>query len=220
MLFSAAILAARRTAVLAVALLLAALVTIGHLRPLPAAFAFWSDPIVLQFASGMLVAVAFRAGWRCPTWFSCGLISAGVGCYLPTLHGDAIDLPRGISSGLPALCILAGVVFIQNPKDDHRVADAFRLLGDASYALYLIHPFVFVSPRRLFPEAITTVSSPALYGLFLLGCSIAVAILVHLALEKPTTRMLGRGISRILDAVRGAPSVATRDSASGDRRAR
>jgi peptidoglycan/LPS O-acetylase OafA/YrhL len=59
-----------------------------------------------------------------------------------------------------------------------------------------------VFPRRLLPDVATTVSSPALYGLLLLGCSIAAAILVHLTFEKPTTQMLRRGVSHALDAVR------------------
>jgi exopolysaccharide production protein ExoZ len=220
-LFSVAILAARGKAVLAVVTLFAALVTIGRLAPLPTALAFWSDPIILEFAFGMLLAIAFRAGWRCPTWLSCALIAAGVGAFLLTFQGDAIGLPRVVNWGLPAFCILAGVLFIGGTTGNHRVANAFCLLGNASYALYLVHPFVFVFPRRLLPDVATTVSSPALYGLLLLGCSIAAAILVHLTFEKPTTQMLRRGVSHALDAVRIRLLLARRGSvaatsASGD----
>jgi exopolysaccharide production protein ExoZ len=220
-LFSVAILAARGKAVLAVVILFAALVTIGRLAPLPTALAFWSDPIILEFAFGMLLAIAFRAGWRCPTWLSCGLIAAGIGAYLLTLQGDAIGLPRVVNWGLPAFCILAGVLFIGGPTGNHRIANAFCLLGNASYALYLVHPFVFVLPRRLLPDVATTVSSPALYGLLLLGCTIAAALLVHLAFEKPTTQMLRRGVSHALDAVRSRLLLTGRGSvvatiASGD----
>jgi|SoiMethySBSTD1v2_1073268.scaffolds.fasta_scaffold464815_1 peptidoglycan/LPS O-acetylase OafA/YrhL len=201
-LFSVAILAARGKAVLAVVVLFVFLVTIGRLTPLPTALAFWSDPIILEFAFGMLLAAAFRAGWRCPTWLSCALIAAGIGAYLLTLQSDAMGLPRAVYWGLPAFCILAGVVFIERPTGNHRIANAFCLLGNASYALYLVHPFVFVFPRRLLPDVATTVSSPALYGLLLLGCSIAVAILVHLTFEKPATQILHGGVSHALNAVR------------------
>jgi exopolysaccharide production protein ExoZ len=220
-LFSVAILAARGKAVLAVVVLFAALVTTGRLAPLPTALAFWSDPIILEFAFGMLLAVAFRAGWRCPTWLSCALIAAGVGAYLLTLQGNDIGLPRVVTWGLPAFCILTGVVFIGGPTGNHRIANAFYLLGNASYALYLVHPFVFVFPRRLLPDVATSVSSPALYGLLLLGCSITAAILVHLAFEKPATQMLRRGVSHVVDAVRIRLLLTTRGSvaattASGD----
>jgi exopolysaccharide production protein ExoZ len=213
-LFSVAILAARGKAVLAIVILFAVLVTIGRLAPLPTALAFWSDPIILEFAFGMLLAIAFRAGWRSPAWLSCALIAVGIGAYVLTLQDAAIGLPRSVYWGLPAFCIVAGVVFIDRPTGNHRVANAFCLLGNASYALYLVHPFVFVFPRRLLPDVATTVSSPALYGLVLLGCSIGVAILVHLTFEKPATQMLRRGASHALDAIRTRLLLTRRGSAA------
>ena len=200
--FAVALLAARGRAVLAVVILFVVLVTVGRLLPLPGSLAFWSDPIILEFGSGMLVALAFRAGWRCPPWSSYILIAAGAAAFLLTPAGDAAGLPRAVSWGSPAFCIVAGVVFLQRPAGDHRIADAFCLLGNASYPLYLVHPFVFVFPRRLFPDVVTTVSSPALYGLVLLACGIAAAIFVHLTIEKPTARMLRGAIFRTLAVVR------------------
>ena len=212
--FSVAILAAQRVAVTVVAILFASLVVFGRLVPLPPTLAFWSNPIILEFVFGMLIAAAFRVGWRFPAWFSYGLVATGIAAYVLIVQVDANDLPRLVAWGLPAFCILAGLAFIKSPTS-LRVSGVCCLLGNASYALYLVHPFVFVFPRRFFPEAATAVSSPVVYGVLLLGASVAAAIFIHLAIEKPITRMLRRGISRLLKSPQIRPLFQIRHLSHG-----
>src|SRR5258708_8982449 len=179
---------------MAVTSVFAALVMLGQLLPLPATLAFWSNPVILEFVLGMLIAAAFRAGYRFSSSLSCALIVAGIVAYLPTIQAHATELSRVVTWGGPASCILAGLVFIKNPNNG-RISDVISLLGNASYALYLVHPFIFVLPRRFFPDIVASVSSPLLFGMLLLSCSVAAAIFVHLVIEKPTTRMLRKAIS-------------------------
>jgi len=62
-------------------------------------------------------------------------------------------------------------------------------LGDASYALYLAHPFV-VRGLRMIAEAtgLAPLLGPGPLVLLMLAASAAAAILVHRIVERPLTR--------------------------------
>jgi exopolysaccharide production protein ExoZ len=65
--FAVAIMLPRRLAVLAVCLLFAAMIASSQvLGPFPQPLAFWSEPVILEFCFGMLIAVAYRANVRLP----------------------------------------------------------------------------------------------------------------------------------------------------------
>jgi exopolysaccharide production protein ExoZ len=64
--FACAIFLPRRAAVGMASSALVGVVLAGLVvAPSSVAFAFWSDPIVLEFAFGMLLAIAYREGLRC-----------------------------------------------------------------------------------------------------------------------------------------------------------
>ncbi|MEE7506475.1 acyltransferase [Methylobacterium mesophilicum] len=141
---------------------LAGLVAVGALVPnLPVPLRFWSDPIVLEFAAGAGLALAWGAGFR------------------------------------PALLLVAAA--LGRPRDAAAVARLpFPLrglveFGDASYALYLVHPFAL----RLVREVLLRLGlAPALHpwgsmALMLAG-SVAAALVIHRLVERPLTRALRR----------------------------
>jgi exopolysaccharide production protein ExoZ len=65
-------------------------------------------------------------------------------------------------------------------------------MGDASYALYLTHPFVLAPIRHSSP--IIRVAPPLVVGTFFLLLSIAVAIAVYLAFDQPVSRLLKKAL--------------------------
>jgi peptidoglycan/LPS O-acetylase OafA/YrhL len=73
-----------------------------------------------------------------------------------------------------------------------RVGRLLVLGGDASYALYLSHPFtinvVVIAWQKLHLDA------PWLFVLSAVGAAVLVSVAVHLAFERPLTRWLHRRV--------------------------
>jgi len=89
--------------------------------------------------------------------------------------------------------------FMLSPAADQRaegpLARFWVHLGDASYALYLIHPFVIVSLRKVW---VATGAHQA-FGFWpmvalALVLSIAAALLAYRLIEKPVTRALNAAL--------------------------
>ncbi len=182
MLFYAIVAAAlplRRPAALAAVLLaIAALVAAGQSVPFTAVpLAFWTDPVVAEFAFGVLAAIAARRGWR-----------AGWGGLLACLAAVALaaqmpgETPRALARGVPAALLVFSALSWRG------LPGWLLLLGDASYALYLAHPFPMRALRVAFarlPASAATV--PAYLAAATTTCLLA-AVALHLLAEQPILR--------------------------------
>lgn len=104
---------------------------------------YFGNPIILEFLAGVVLARLrpFPPGvWLLPIGFA--LLVAGAMLNLPP-HGGTLDFMLGTEAwsrvfilGLPATLIVYGALQIT------ATAGPFSLLGDASYSLYLTHPFI------------------------------------------------------------------------------
>ena len=101
----------------------------------------YTSPLMLEFLAGVgLAELWFRSALPGP-WIAAPLIAAGlVGLLLPTMH-DPRDTWRFLLWGLPSLMIVAGTVSLEAHGCVRRVAP-LKLLGDASFSIYLFHPFI------------------------------------------------------------------------------
>jgi exopolysaccharide production protein ExoZ len=209
----------RRAAIAALAVLLILLVALGALVPgLPVPIRFWTDPIVLEFAAGAALALAYQGGIRPANPLRLGFaILGGAGLIVAARVlaglGEADGFLRPLLVGGPA-CLLVAAALGQ-PRNAAQVA---RLpapvrglvgLGDASYALYLVHPFAL----RLVREALVRLGlAAALHpwgGMALmLGASAAAALLVHRFVERPLTRAVRARLDPVgrQNRVRAAPA--------------
>ncbi|MBS7697728.1 MAG: acyltransferase [Chelatococcus sp.] len=190
--FAAAIALPRRHAVLAVSLGLALLVAsrpfIGWSLPV----AYWSDPIILEFVLGMGVAMIRETGLRLGGAARIALVVAGFGLlHLDLAAADGTALPQFIGYGGPAALLVAAAVLGRPNTRPPAVERALVAMGDASYALYLLHPFVIRALREIFMR------SPLGLWLgpwgFVAACVVAailVAVLVYQRLEFPLHRFL------------------------------
>ena len=199
-LFAAFIALPRRRCVAAVAVLLALGVAAGRIWALPAGpLAFWTQPIVLEFAFGMAVGLAWREGLRLPTWARAALAAAAVAALafdgLDAAHKAVTwitptDSTRVLAWGLPtALLVAAGALGTRSGSP--RVLVGLVALGDASYALYLVHPFVVLTLMRLYTA--TGLAGALGYWPFVaasLALAIAAAFAVHRFIELPAARAL------------------------------
>lgn len=177
----------RRPAAIAAAVLaLGLLVALAQVTALPGPLAFWSDPIVLEFLFGVLLAGSLPLGWRLRGGARLALAAFGAALFCLDLSAS---LPRPLAFGLPALLLVAAAV-LGRPGAALPAAERVAvLLGDASYAIYLTHPF----PMRALAIVWPRLHLPAgLYPAVALAAILAVGLAVHVAVERPLMRRLRR----------------------------
>jgi exopolysaccharide production protein ExoZ len=199
----------RETAVALVAASLAVFVIVGALFPPhnPQLF-FWTQPIVLEFVFGMSIALLKRNGYALPTILRYALIAIGAAVFFhdfldsvaqPRIWLTANDFLRVAGWGIPAAMILAGAVLKERERlGDNVFVRTGKLLGDASYALYLCHPIVMSAFAVGWFALGLNNRLPAYLGA---GMSIVLAIiaslLVYLWFEHPLTRYLQKRVRPI-----------------------
>jgi exopolysaccharide production protein ExoZ len=118
-------------------LLVAAGQTVGLAAPV---LRFWSDPMILEFVFGMGIALVVAQGLRLPGWLRLTIIAVAVAA----LHAQA-DMAlsvRPLSLGLPGALLVIAAVSVRRPEQMRAGTRLLVRLGDASYAMYLFHPFV------------------------------------------------------------------------------
>ena len=146
---------------------------------------FWGQPIVLEFVAGILLAMAYRRGWRIETGQALALIAGGL---LLTMALRYFELnpytTRAVFQGIPAALVVAGVVLWRAPETRGATMRALEFGGDASYALYLSHPFS-IRAATIVWVLIGGPASPWLFIAFTTLCALAAAALVHVGIEKP-----------------------------------
>ena len=153
---------------------------------------FWksfTNPLMLEFVMGMWIAVAFRFGIRIPQTLSALLILAAfvMICYLPSW--GAQDVARAMRWGGGFSLIVIAVAFAKAPARS-LFWKPLVLIGEASYAIYLTHWFVMMSPPHAFVSAFEPTAHPIAYSIAIVTAAILVGIIAHLAVEKPITATL------------------------------
>lgn len=140
---------------------------------------FWTNPILIEFVFGVLLAKAYLAGWHHPNYMT-ALAIFGIGIAMIILL-DASQLPRFIAAGVPAAIITsAGALFFPN------TTGRFQILGDASYALYLSHRFTLRIGTILLVPILPNSNIGALFYVVSISLlAICIGVLVHLWLERP-----------------------------------
>lgn len=164
-----------RLRVAAVITLLVGIVALAKITGSDSAVAvFYGLDVVFEFVFGMLLAVAWRRGFRLPASVGAVLLIVGTALLLAR-----IPTIRAIAFGIPALMVVAGALFIKLPERRWAV-----LLGDASYALYLSHLFVLGALRVVLPPLLGDgpVAAWSFVVLSLIICVFS-SIAVHLAID-------------------------------------
>ena len=199
--FTIALLVAPRWRLQIVVGVMAVMTAIGYAYPgdLGVLGRFYTNGIILEFVWGCLLFVAWNR-WperlRALSW----IWIPGTALLLLQNFWNA-PLPREIEKGLPALMIVAGALALT--VRDGAVSRVFRAIGDASYSLYLGHPYAIGLCVKLSVALLgATVIGALVAGTLTLAVSIAAALLSFHLLEKPSNTVLrglwrGRGRSPI-----------------------
>jgi exopolysaccharide production protein ExoZ len=209
-LFAVAVGFTRRRAAGLVILMLLVFVALGLFVPPSAGAAwFWTRPIMVDFGLGLVVGLAMAEEIRLPAALRVALVLASAAMLVadPThlFNGPlgstvANDWPRVIVSGIPSALLLAGAVLGPGPRHLGMYAPLTKL-GDASYSLYLLHPFALMAMEKLVQKV------PSVRGLgggiLVLG-TVAMATLLAFA----SYRWIESPIARLLASRRAAPRQA------------
>ncbi|MEG8039989.1 acyltransferase family protein [Sphingomonas sp. LR60] len=142
-----------------------------------------THPILLEFGAGLLLAEACRNGALSRLGF---LLPLGV---LALCIGSYIGGPRVVVYGIPACAIVAGALALEGGTR----RSTLKLLGDASYSIYLMHPLVLFVLRRVIAHV--PLGGWLGFTLFItlaLSGSIIAGLIVHRFVEKPLARLLTR----------------------------
>jgi exopolysaccharide production protein ExoZ len=183
-----------RFALLATAFLL--LVAGGLLvQPQGAIARTYTDPIMLEFLAGVMLAILTPLLMRCGAIAGLLLI-AGAVIWVAVVYGYGFVPERIVSHGIPAVTAVAGGLMIERAARA-RPSGFWLMLGDASYSIYLAHPF---AQRVLLIAANGTIGlaaiSPTVYVLSAFVVGIAGGVICHFVIERPLLiagrRLIGR----------------------------
>ncbi|HEX4769030.1 MAG TPA: acyltransferase [Lichenihabitans sp.] len=194
LLFGAAMALPRRAGLSAIAVVLIGLVLLGKIFPAGSAPLFvWTNGLLLEFLLGIAIGLLGEVGWRIGRASGIALVLLGllaaVALGPASSRFEAVDpVLRG---GLPAALILAGSVLMP-PWRASRLVLGLAILGDASYSLYLAHPFAI----RLLRVGWTATVGNRLPAWVFLCCACLAAVITGLVvfrlIEAPMTARLNR----------------------------
>jgi exopolysaccharide production protein ExoZ len=147
----------------------------------------WSDPLMLEFFAGVLIAIAVRHGVgvsRATGWL---LVSASL-VLLVGFELSDIATARVIVWGLPAALLVWGAVVLERTGP---VIDWgwLRLIGDSSYSLYLTHGLALSVLGKLMHRS---------WLFFCVGivASVIAGLVFYYLAERPLTKLAQRLVTR------------------------
>jgi exopolysaccharide production protein ExoZ len=201
-LFAVAMAISMRRRVILAAIVLAALAATGYwVRSAGISLGapgFYLQDIILEFAIGMLIAVAFMNGRLQPLKPVLGGFLV-VGGFIVLFAFDPLysDATRILVYGLPAAAIVIGALAIERPTRVLKVP-FLQFAGDSSYSVYLVHIFPVAVLRAIWPRLSLPMSGVPSFLLFL---ALSVALVMGLAaisyytVERRSLRYLRKKIS-------------------------
>jgi len=154
--------------------------------PAVAWLSFYTGSIVLAFAVGMVVALLSLRGIVLPRRIAgAALAISAVALLIAPSLGFRLHSPWiGLVSGMA----VAAAVALEQGGWRARSPSAL-LLGAASYALYLSHPFATALSDRVSAHVPPVFALPVALAISLL-VAIALALAIHFAFERPVTAVL------------------------------
>lgn len=183
-LFAGALVLPRAAAVAALVAALVLLVIAGWATaPQSAMLRFWTAPIILEFALGMLIGEAHARGITVAAPLAIGAAIAGVA--LAAANHDGSGFARLLSWGAGSALVVAGAT-LGSYRNLPSWLTPLVVLGDASYALYLTHPFAMRVITALWSKLglVPTIGVGA-YIVVAMAAAVMLALLTYRLIEVP-----------------------------------
>jgi peptidoglycan/LPS O-acetylase OafA/YrhL len=186
---------------------------------------FYARPTVLEFCYGIgvfylfnwctarrdLVAGSMGLMWTLVVVLAVSLVA------LNAFEKSYAEVPRYLAAGIPALLIVASALLLERIFGVASKNRVVFLLGEASYIIYLIHPYIVFGVLRLLVKDGERLPAPAVVGLILglLALVSATAVAIHLVFEKPVMSFLRARLTSSQKRGVAPANAAERSLASG-----
>ena len=150
---------------------------------------FYSNPIILEFVAGIAIAHLYARGVHLSRRGAVAVIVIAGLTYLAMSFLHPFEDDRFLKLGVPAALVLSAFALVDEPAAQGRVRRVLQAAGDASYTLYLSHPFIVHLVAAL------AVSQYWHWGpwsalAFAIISAIATAICLYRTVERPATEAL------------------------------
>ncbi|WP_409192816.1 acyltransferase family protein [Bradyrhizobium sp. RDM4] len=146
-------------------------------------FQFLGNPIIIEFLFGVALTRAPKLGAGAATIFLGAVLLLATGIMDLAPAGGTLDFLRGednlrrvLACGIPAAIIVYGTMQIQTSRS------VWTYLGDASYALYLVHTFMVTPLQTLWMKFPIPADAIIAIGV---TASVLFAWRIHELIEKP-----------------------------------
>ena len=155
---------------------------------------FYGRPIILEFIIGAMIGWCFVNGYRLPAWsmyagYAFGVAALLIILILPDLN-DVFEIrPFKAVVG----CVLIALLALPRGSENFALPKPLILSGDASYTLYLSHPFgIGVVTQLMMVLGLSVVLNP--WIIFALTCAVCIAggIAAYFLMERPLLTWIKR----------------------------
>jgi exopolysaccharide production protein ExoZ len=171
-----------------IVMIFSALAIVGRIPGVDAAlgnYAFFADPMILEFVLGVVAGRLFvngRVGWPIQVAAACAIAAL--------LATDPTH--RVIVSGVPSACLVAAAAFVSRKRIDPSWPElALARLGDASYSIYLAQVQT-VSLASTSIAGLIPAMPPLLLLVVTTGIVVALGFLLNIVVERPLLRRCRR----------------------------
>ena len=186
-----------------IAVIVAAAFSPAFVTSTSTAFYFYTQPIVVDFASGVLIGWMLWNGYRFPAWACLTAIALSAAAvvllpspshFVPMLGGYNFMRDRVLEYSVPSLLIVGGAVFFDCARPDVTKWKLLTLIGDAAYSIYITHVMILPVVTRFWN--LTGLQSDwrwnAVYLVLSVAASTAAGIVCHRTIEIPLFRFVER----------------------------
>jgi len=162
---------------------------------------FYGRPIVLEFCYG--VGVFYLFTWLDGRKATLAKYAAGKWVLVLVLVGSLVainvleqhyreEISRAVIAGIPAFFIVLSALLLERIYGVATKNKTIYLLGEASYIVYLVHPYIIYTVIRLAIKDSDSLPAPVLALLIigLVALSSVIAVAIHVWFEKPVMKYL------------------------------
>jgi exopolysaccharide production protein ExoZ len=180
LLFAATLIVPRRVQLLALTAVLCSLSAIGvAFQPQQVVLWTYTNPLFMEFLAGVWLSEIVQRGKIPGVKIALAMLFIGLLGFLISLRGRPPEVWRFILWGGPSLLVVYGAISIELRRSLPSIK-SLKLLGDASYSIYLFHPFVVTivaSPLAKIPAVISVAA--------VVCAGAAIGLVVYYTLERP-----------------------------------
>lgn len=170
---------------------------------------FYGDPVILEFIFGLF---AYQCVTAAPEEMRMRAKPLLIGTFaatlvlLPTIEAFGLfaSLPYVVRFGPLSFLLICSSCMLALNGNDLRIG-WLVLIGDASYTLYLVHPYIEMALDRIVAKRLPWLHITTTFGcLFAVALAFVISVFLYVRVEKPMLRYLNK---RLCGRMRDLPQV-------------